>query len=146
MTKEQKEDLLRELIKIEEKNDIGNLTSRERGEFQKWVMDSTERTRAEMTIEMPTVKEMAKDVANTALDDICYEGKTIREWAKLICSLDIPENPTNGEVIKALFPKAEIYIQEYKDFKCIVVWFENAQVSHDFTWEWWNAPFKGVSE
>ena len=43
MTKEQKEELLRELIKIEEKNNIGNLTSRERGEFQMWVEELIEK-------------------------------------------------------------------------------------------------------
>jgi len=53
---------------------------------------------------------------------------------------------TNGDVIKAMFPNAEVYVQEWKDFKSIVVWFENAQVSHDFTWKWWNAPYKAESE
>ena len=37
MTRQEKIDLLEELLKIEEDNDIGNLTRTERAEFQEWV-------------------------------------------------------------------------------------------------------------
>ena len=37
MTREEKVNLLNELLEIEEKNDIGNLTSMDRREFQQWV-------------------------------------------------------------------------------------------------------------
>ncbi len=37
MTREEKIELLNKLLEIEEKNDIGNLTRAERGEFQQWV-------------------------------------------------------------------------------------------------------------
>jgi hypothetical protein len=37
MTRQEKLNLLEELLKIEEKNDIGNLTRAERAEFQEWV-------------------------------------------------------------------------------------------------------------
>lgn len=57
-------------------------------------------------------------------------------------AVNISDNPTNGDVIKTMFPKAQVYVQEWRDFKAVVVWFDNAQVSHDFTWEWWNAPYK----
>ena len=53
---------------------------------------------------------------------------------------------TNGEVIKALFPKAEIYVDEWKGLKSVVVWFEDAKVPHTFVYEWWNAPYKAESE
>jgi len=36
---EEKVNLLNELLEIEEKNDIGNLTSTDRREFQQWVED-----------------------------------------------------------------------------------------------------------
>lgn len=36
MTKEEKIELLNILLEIEEKNDIGNLTSTDRREFQQW--------------------------------------------------------------------------------------------------------------
>lgn len=37
MTREERINLLNKLLEIEEKNDIGNLTMAERGEFQQWV-------------------------------------------------------------------------------------------------------------
>jgi len=37
MTREEKSNLLNELLKYEEKNDIGNLTRAERREFQQWI-------------------------------------------------------------------------------------------------------------
>ncbi len=37
MTRQEKVNLLNELMGIEEKNDIGNLTSTDRQEFQQWV-------------------------------------------------------------------------------------------------------------
>jgi hypothetical protein len=39
MTTDEKTRLLDELLEIEEKNDIGNLTRSERAEFQMWVKD-----------------------------------------------------------------------------------------------------------
>ena len=42
MTREEKIDLLNKLLGIEEKNDIGNLTRAERGEFQQWINDAIE--------------------------------------------------------------------------------------------------------
>ena len=37
MTRQEKINLVEELLKLEEKNDIGNLTRAERAEFQEWV-------------------------------------------------------------------------------------------------------------
>lgn len=34
--------------------------------------------------EFPTYEEIAKNVAKKALDDILYQGKSIREWVKII--------------------------------------------------------------
>ena len=42
MTIEEKINLLNKLLEIEEKNDIGDLTRAERGEFQQWVNKSLE--------------------------------------------------------------------------------------------------------
>lgn len=39
MTREEKVNLLNKLLEIEKKNDIGNLTSTDRREFQQWVED-----------------------------------------------------------------------------------------------------------
>lgn len=42
MTRQEKIDLLEELLKIEEDNDIGNLTRTERAEFQEWMREREE--------------------------------------------------------------------------------------------------------
>ena len=42
MTREEKIELLNKLLEIEGKNDIGNLTRAERGEFQQWINDAIE--------------------------------------------------------------------------------------------------------
>lgn len=35
-------------------------------------------------MELPTIYKLAKEVAEKALDEITYEGKTIREWVEII--------------------------------------------------------------
>ena len=35
-------------------------------------------------MEFPTIDKFANEVAEKALDEITYEGKTIREWAEII--------------------------------------------------------------
>ena len=42
MTKEEKANLLNELLEYEENNDIGNLTRIERREFQQWISEALE--------------------------------------------------------------------------------------------------------
>lgn len=42
MTREEKVNLLNELLEIEEKNDISNLTRADRREFQEWVIKALE--------------------------------------------------------------------------------------------------------
>ena len=39
---------------------------------------------------VPTYEESVKKVANSALDDFLYKGKSLREWIDLICKLDLP--------------------------------------------------------
>ncbi len=59
MTREEKTNLLNELLKYEENNDIGNLTRAERREFQQWISEALEqepildKIRAEIE-ELPT--------------------------------------------------------------------------------------------
>jgi acetylornithine deacetylase/succinyl-diaminopimelate desuccinylase-like protein len=42
MTREEKTNLLNELLEYEEKNDIGNLTRADRREFQQWISEALE--------------------------------------------------------------------------------------------------------
>lgn len=60
----------------------------------------------------------------------------------------IPDNATNGDMIKAMFPNATFMIDEEKDeqgTKNLYVYtddFEGFTVDLD----WWNAPYNGVEE
>ena len=44
----------------------------------------------------PTIEEMAQNVAEKALDGIEYEGKTLREWVKIILATDINVGTKDG--------------------------------------------------
>ena len=48
----------------------------------------------------------------------------------------IPENPTNGDVIKALFPT--IKTKEYRTFIRVIDGEEYCSINY----EWWNSPYK----
>ena len=39
-------------------------------------------------MKFPTVEEMAKDVAEKAMDEYIYEGKTIRQWVEVLKDYD----------------------------------------------------------
>ena len=95
----------------------------------------------EIRMRFPTYEEMAKDVAQKAMDDFLFNGKSIREWAKLIIALGIPENPTNGDVIEALFP----WIKSEKDYEnsMVAILVRGHKGYIHFDMEWWNAPWKG---
>lgn len=58
-----------------------------------------------------------------------------------------PDNATNGDVIKTMFPNA--YFEEYEDEirHVIIMWdnTEDVEWSNTFDFDWWNAPYKGVT-
>ena len=67
---------------------------------------------------------------------------------------DIPSIPsafegmTNGEVIQAVFPKTSVFENIECRYPYIDVFYsdENGMPMHSYKKEWWNAPYKGVSE
>lgn len=60
----------------------------------------------------------------------------------------LPDNATNGDMIKAMFPYA--CFEEYEDeCRYIVIMRADGKASivrSDFEWDWWNAPYKGGQE
>ena len=48
--------------------------------------------------EFPTYEQMAKNVAEKALDEFLYDGKSIREWMKII----VEQEPKTGHWIKTI--------------------------------------------
>lgn len=51
---------------------------------------------------------------------------------------EIPENPTNGDMIKAMFPDVKIH-QSGGYTGCL---FQPSVMLDDIRSEWWNAPYK----
>lgn len=39
-------------------------------------------------MKFPTMEEMARNLAEKALDEYVYEGKTIRQWAEVLADYD----------------------------------------------------------
>lgn len=56
--------------------------------------------------------------------------------------IDIPENPTNGDIIKALFPNCEWFIIE--SLQSVNVTTDPSLNTQTFDIYWWNAPYKKV--
>ena len=52
----------------------------------------------------------------------------------------LPENPTNGDVIKALFPM--IKTKEYRTFIRVIDGEEYCSIDY----RWWNSPYKADKE
>ena len=53
----------------------------------------------------------------------------------------VPENATNGDIIKAMFPFTESRLDE-KTGITLVKWEDGT--TKCFKTDWWNAPYKGV--
>lgn len=63
-------------------------------------------------------------------------------YAETVNAIPIPEDATNGDVIKAMFPKSNIeYWAEYSTYN---VEFPNDNDVKHFSYDWWNAKYKGV--
>ena len=52
--------------------------------------------------------------------------------------LTIPENPTNGDIIRALFPNVEVK-EKNNGYE---IYFGVGTAIQFFNYKWWNAPYK----
>ena len=66
----------------------------------------------------------------------------LKEQPSVEPSRPFPDNATNGDVIKAMFPNTTV-----KDF-CTGIKDVSIEPHHDqcFSESWWNAPYKGAEE
>ena len=74
-------------------------------------------------------------------DKLCgnYEMETIEMFLVSFKRLQVfPNNATNGDMIKAMFPNVSVKI--FEDMNTVI--FGNTQ----FDLDWWNAPYKKESE
>ena len=60
----------------------------------------------------------------------------------------IPDNATNGEVIKAMFPNVSIHYHKANELvdDYVSVNIKDCDTQQDYSAEWWNAPYKAESE
>lgn len=52
------------------------------------------------------------------------------------------EGMTNGDMIMAMFPDADVIIRERDDMKAVFVKFKGMPYTRVFTLSWWNSPYK----
>lgn len=64
----------------------------------------------------PTISEMAKDVAEKALDEYIYEGKTIRQWAKVLKDYD-DKQTTLEKIVERLEEKSFMVATSKKHYE-----------------------------
>ena len=55
--------------------------------------------------------------------------------------LTLPKNPTNGDMIKAMFPNAEIFRREEYGYQYVFVTIQDMGNSWKIRGEWWDAPY-----
>lgn len=68
--------------------------------------------------------------------------------ALTVQAIPIPDNATNGDVLKIIFPNIEYGKSESKIYPNIFGWIENEEKTKDILMfqsneEWWNEPYKG---
>lgn len=58
----------------------------------------------------------------------------------------IAGNLTNGDMIKAMFPDAQIDYHEKSNLGYITVFAKDCDTCQDYSYDWWNAPYQSESE
>lgn len=51
---------------------------------------------------------------------------------------ELPDNPTNGEMLMAIFPDTII---KYIGFSVVVITTDDSGMEQEFSREWWDAPY-----
>lgn len=78
-----------------------------------------------------------EDVTNAVDDEVIAETCPIKA--------EIPKNATNGDVIKAMFPRNNMLVNESLGEKG-TVFFESEDNVILYSLDWWNAPWKGQKD
>ena len=75
---------------------------------------------------------LQQDVFNTYEQGIIQNGKVL-------------EGTTNGDMIKAMFPNAQIDYHEKSDLvdDYVTVFIKGCDTCQDYSYDWWNAPYEG---
>ena len=93
--------------------------------------------------EIEAYDEIAKKIVERAIDEFIYEGKSLREWINMVNQ--IQKGPTNGDMIKAMFPDAKIERGLYGigniPLICLNLGTNYAAPEMSFIEDWWNTPY-----
>ena len=54
----------------------------------------------------------------------------------------IPDNATNGDMIKAIYPNAKTWEVTREDIHCAYIEFDDMYEIKSFSLSWWNSPYK----
>lgn len=81
------------------------------------------------------------------IDEAKVKYETSKNFAENIIRFSkpvfiIPENPTNGDMIKVLFPNAEIFRREEYGYQYVFVTIQDMGNSWKIRGEWWDAPYR----
>ena len=88
------------------------------------------------------------DVGHNNRWDVCIVDKHLLDYnTKMVddnCPIkaEIPDNATNGDVIKAMFPNAK----SKRNLASDILYFGRSQTMMRYTNEWWDAPYKSEKE
>lgn len=66
------------------------------------------------------------------------------EHAHTINAIPIPDGATNGDMIKAMFPNAQIDYHEKSDLvdEYVTVFLKDCDTCQDYSYDWWNTPYE----
>lgn len=87
--------------------------------------------------------DIAMLYTNGTLDFICVEG---REHFVRLKYKTLPDNATNGDMIKAMFPNVQVVDTGIHRITVIFGDCHNMMYRNSYDEDWWNEPYKGGQE
>lgn len=81
---------------------------------------------------------------NSREESLLFRDRTIVREQPLVNAIPIPEGATNGDMIKAMFPNAEIDYHEKSDLvdSYVTVFIKGCDTCQDYSYDWWNEPYR----
>lgn len=71
----------------------------------------------------------------------CSHAECSHAQVMQLPSIKVPDNPTNGDMIKAMFPKIEIYTDVINEIVDVEICEDSSELRCSI--DWWNTPYTG---
>ena len=84
------------------------------------------------------IKEIYDKGYKDGQEALAYHIKLCKDEGSIII---VPKRSTNGEIVMAMFPDAEVIAVENEEME-IVEYVVKIDIETAFTAEWWNAPYR----